>query len=170
MNGEGAQTDRRTTITATVGIGHTETTEVPEQVGQFDHREVPNDDTTEWERVHQPREPGDYPYVAVRYAVSCAGIGPEADGEFHVSRSVIACSRRSGVPNFPHANGSGPVHSETVVSSRTVARGFAGIEDALPFAERLMEADSTSRTLPPELTDSQRKGFRQWQMGEVDGQ
>lgn len=160
-------TDEPTTVTAEVGVGRKETVAVPKEVGEYDHRDVPNDDTTTWERVYQPREPGDCPYVAVRYAVSCATTEPEADGTFHVSRSVIACSCRNGVPNFPHANGSGLTHSEKVVSVRTVARGFGAVEDALPFTVRLMEADSTSATLPPELTDAQHEGYRKWERGEV---
>jgi hypothetical protein len=170
MNGEAAQTDRRPTVTAMVGAAHAATTEVPEQVGEYDHREVPNDDTTEWERVHQPREAGDYPYVAVRYSVSCAGLVREADNEFHITRSVVACSCRESVPNLPHANSSDPIHAEEVVATKIVADGVAELTDALTLAVELMEADSADPRLPPELTDSRREGYRKLETGEVNKQ
>jgi hypothetical protein len=144
--------------------------EVPEPVGHYDHREVPNDDTTEWERVYQPRKVGDYPYIAVRYAVSCAGLTREADGEFHVSRTVVACSRQQGVPNLPHANSSGPIHAEEVVATKNVADGVTELTDALTLAVEVMEADSADPRLPPELTDSQREGYRKLETGEVNEQ
>jgi hypothetical protein len=170
MSAEGVQTDERRTVTAEVGVGRKDTAEVPEVVGEYDHCEVPNDDTTEWERVHQPREPGEYPYVAVRYAVSCMKLARDAHDEFHISRSVVTCSRQHDVPNLPHADSSGPVHAEEVVANKIIADGIAELTDALTLAVQLMDADSADPSLPPELTDSQREGYRTLEMGEVDGQ
>jgi hypothetical protein len=144
--------------------------EVPEPVGHYDHREVPNDDTTEWERVYQPRKVGDYPYIAVRYAVSCARVAREADDEFHITRSVLACSARNDVPNLPHANNSSPIHAEEVVTTKIIADSVAELTDALALAVELMEADSADPRLPPELTDSQREGYRKLETGELDEQ
>jgi hypothetical protein len=159
--------DHPATIAVEVGGADAGTADVPQQVGEFNHRAVPNDETTTWERRYQPREPGEYPYVAVRYAVTSATTDPEASGASHVSRAVVACSQRRDVPNLPHASESGPVHSEEVVARQTVADGFAAVEDALPVAVRLMETDSTDGRLPSELTDSQREGYRQLVAGEA---
>jgi hypothetical protein len=156
------------TTRAEVGVGRNETYEVAETVGEFDHREVPNNDTTTWERIHQPRESGDYPYVAARYKVTCSGLKGEADDEFHITRSVVACSARSDVPNFPYAETDSMVHCESVVSAKTVMSGISEFEDALTFASNLMEGNSTSSRLPPELSESQRKGYREWASGQVE--
>lgn len=152
--------------TAKVGIGRKETKEVPAAIGAFDHRAVPNGDTTTWERVYQPREEGEYPYVAVRYAVSCANTAPGADDEFHISRSVTACSCRQWVPNFPHANSNGEsrVHSENLIANRVVAHGFDTFDPALSFAKRLMESESVSSRLPAELSNEQRRTYRELKM------
>jgi hypothetical protein len=160
--------DHPATVAVEVGGADAETADVPQQVGEFDHRSVQNGETITWERRYQPREPGEYPYVAVRYAVTSATTDPEASGASHVSRAVVACSQRRDVPNLPHASESGPIHSEEVVARQTVADGFAAVGDALPVAVRLMETKSADGRLPPELTDSQREGYHQLAAGKVD--
>jgi hypothetical protein len=164
---ERQQTTDKSTVIAEVGVGHNETHEVPQTAGRFEHREIPNNSTTTWERIHQPHEESEYPYVGVKYTISCMDTSREASDDFHISRTVIACSRQRGVPNFPHANQS-EVHTEDVVSVRTVAHGFAEVEDALPFAVRLMEADSAAPSLPPELSNRQRESYHNLKSGNND--
>lgn len=149
------------TVTATVGQDRSPSFEVPVEIGEFTHHEVPNDDTTKWKRVWGEPTVDDYPHVTTEVAITTA-----TTEHWKVSRShntyEVSSSPGGPVATFRRMQGRdvGQAIKWNVVSSETLADGLPDRETALQVAIDYMQCASTLTSIvPPGLSEAKAKAY-----------
>ncbi|WP_135666759.1 hypothetical protein [Halorhabdus rudnickae] len=132
------------TITATVGHGFDETREVPQEIGEFEVWDCPNNSTVVFKRDYTPTDDMVLPAIREKYAITTKG-----EGRWDVTKSVETREEGSG-HNIRTGEEYGTVVSD-LQTHEPVGVDFETFEAALEHLRRLAEAASVTDTPPKEV-------------------
>lgn len=148
------------TVGASVGQAYDATMEVPVEVGEFTHREVPNGETTKWKRVWGEPAVDEYPQVTTEVSISTATSEHWKVGRSH---NTYEKKRASGpVASFRRMQGDdiGQATVWNVVDSETLVDDLPSREAALQVAIEYMRCASTiSSIVPPGISEAKAKAY-----------
>lgn len=135
---------------------------VPEQIGAFTHRPVPNENTTTWRAVHGPHDPDystddpdpdNWPHFITKIGITCATCAG-----WGVTRSVATVGWSTTL--FAGTATTGPTYN--LQTLETLVDGLPDRETALAFAIRVMRAESPADDpIPAGVTDAHAAGYRE---------
>lgn len=141
-------------VSAEVGRGHKPALPVPESVEAFDHREVPNDNTTTWARSWRPTEE-EYPVLQLRYKTTCE------KGGWRVVRSVVIRNRGYTI-NMPNNR---PVITVDVRERQVVTTADSATQARDIAIQAMLAASALPAHTPPDVNEIAVASFRDLERG-----
>lgn len=148
------------TVEAAVGKGRSPSMDVPARVGAFEHREVPNTNTTTWARSWRPVDGEPLPRMRLTYSITC-----EHGPNWQITRSAVL-ENISKTVNLPSPK---TTRSQDVRDVQTVAAAETR-EQAVEIAVECMQAaNALPDHTPPVISDVGVASFRDLERG-GDGQ
>ncbi|WP_302083994.1 hypothetical protein [Salinibaculum rarum] len=128
--------------------GDEKSMEVPVEIGEFEHREVPNPQTTTWRRIWGVGELGDYPCVGTTVSITTA-----TSEHWQVRRTHHLYKESTTKSSFPWKSGS-PDGTQSLLSATTLSEELPSREAALDVALDVMNAANTIDPLiPPAMNE-----------------
>lgn len=141
--------------TAEVGEGRNPSLPVPEAVGKFEHRPVPNSNTTTWARTWKPTDDR-YPNLRLTYSISC-----EHADRWEVSRSAVLQNRTLSM-NMPNNQKS---IAQDVRDVRRVATAESAAQARSLAIDMMRAASALPEHTPPVVNKIAVASFRDLQQG-----